>query len=129
MELGQRLKETRQNAGLKQEEPAKQLGVSRQTISNWENGRADPMPNLGRVDVIGSAKMKLTVAGLPEETLTLTEEYHHGAHTETTVYQLLPKKPGSFTMKLETRYDGEEEWALYRIPYEEGEYRFLLVFG
>ena len=42
MKLGQKLKEARLNAGLKQEELAKQLGVSRQTISNWENDRSYP---------------------------------------------------------------------------------------
>ncbi len=42
MNLGQRLKEARLKAGLKQEELAAQLGVSRQTISNWENDRYSP---------------------------------------------------------------------------------------
>ena len=36
MDLGQRLKEARLAAGMKQEELAARLGVSRQTISNWE---------------------------------------------------------------------------------------------
>ena len=45
MELGQRLKDARQNAGLSQEQLAKQMGVSRQTISNWENSRS--MPDVG----------------------------------------------------------------------------------
>ena len=45
MELGQKLKEARLSAGLKQEELAKRLGVSRQTISNWENGRS--LPDVG----------------------------------------------------------------------------------
>ncbi len=42
MNLGQRLKEARQAAGMKQEDLAKHLGVSRQTISNWENERSTP---------------------------------------------------------------------------------------
>lgn len=66
---------------------------------------------------------------LPQETLTIYEEYHHGTSTETSVYTLDPVKPHRFERKLETRYDGEAEWALYRIPFEEGEYRFVLVFG
>ena len=37
--------------------------------------------------------------------------------------------PAGFRSAPETRYDDEAEWALYRIPFEEGEYRFLLVFG
>jgi len=92
-------------------------------------GRMDPQPSLGRVDVVGDAKMKLTVAGLPQETLPLYEEYHHGSRMETASYSLEPVKPHRYEMELSTRYDGEEEWALYRIPFEGGEYRFTLVFG
>lgn len=42
MELGQKLKEARIKAGLKQEELARAIGVSRQTVSNWENNRSYP---------------------------------------------------------------------------------------
>ena len=42
MEFGQKLKEARLKAGRKQEDVAKQLGVSRQTMSNWENDRSYP---------------------------------------------------------------------------------------
>lgn len=92
-------------------------------------GRDDPQPTFSLVDVIGDAKMKLTVAGLPQQTLTLYEEYHHGSSMETAVYMLDPAKPHRYEMKLTTRYDGKNEWALYRISFEDGEYRFILVFG
>ena len=36
---------------------------------------------------------------------------------------------GGFPLELTTRYDGVEEYALYRIPYQDGEYRFTVVFG
>ena len=42
MELGEKLKEARTKAGLKQEELAQTIGVSRQTVSNWENNRSYP---------------------------------------------------------------------------------------
>ena len=42
MELGKQLKEARAGANLSQEELAKRIGVSRQTISNWENCRSYP---------------------------------------------------------------------------------------
>lgn len=42
MEFGQKLKEARTKAGLKQEQVAKELGVTRQTMSNWENDRSYP---------------------------------------------------------------------------------------
>ena len=48
---------------------------------------------------------------------------------EITTYTLPRNENGGFTLELETRYDGVEEYALYRIPYLDGEYRFTLTFG
>ena len=42
MELSKQLKSARTDASLSQEELAKKIGVSRQTISNWENCRSYP---------------------------------------------------------------------------------------
>ena len=42
MNIGQKLKQTRMAAGFTQESIAEQIGVSRQTISNWENDRSYP---------------------------------------------------------------------------------------
>ena len=42
MELGQRLKSYRNNAGMNQDELAEKLYVSRQTISSWENDKSYP---------------------------------------------------------------------------------------
>ena len=47
MEFGQKLKEARQKAGLTQEAVAQAIGVSRQSLSNWENDRT--YPDLGSV--------------------------------------------------------------------------------
>lgn len=38
MDIGKKLKDARNAAGLTQESAAESLGVSRQTISNWETG-------------------------------------------------------------------------------------------
>ena len=38
MDIGTKIKEARLAAKLTQEQVADELGVSRQTISNWENG-------------------------------------------------------------------------------------------
>ena len=38
MNVGQKIKELRQEKGLTQEDLAEQLGVSFQAISRWENG-------------------------------------------------------------------------------------------
>jgi len=92
-------------------------------------GRADPTPYLREVDIIGDAKVTIIAAGLETDMLTLYEEYHHGNSLETAVYTLTPNKPYSYIFEASTRYDGEEEWALYRIPYGDGEYRFVLTYG
>lgn len=42
MEIKELLKEARTNAGLTQEQVAEKIMVSRQTISNWENGKSLP---------------------------------------------------------------------------------------
>ena len=40
--IGQKLRDARRAAGLTQESAAERLGVSRQTVSNWENSRSYP---------------------------------------------------------------------------------------
>ena len=42
MEISKKLKEARGNSGLTQEQVAEKIMVSRQTISNWENGKSLP---------------------------------------------------------------------------------------
>ena len=48
MEFGERVKAVRTGAGLTQEQFASRLGVTRQAVSNWENGR-----NLPDIEVCG----------------------------------------------------------------------------
>ncbi|MCM1165807.1 MAG: helix-turn-helix domain-containing protein [Lachnospiraceae bacterium] len=50
MEIGNRLKTARNERGLTQEQVAEELGVSRQSVSNWENNRSYP-------DVVSVIKM------------------------------------------------------------------------
>lgn len=42
MEVGMRIKQRRNELRLTQDEVAEALGITRQTISNWENGRSYP---------------------------------------------------------------------------------------
>lgn len=88
----------------------------------------DPTPYFKHTDVTGTAAMTIVLPGFDQTQLTLIEEYHHGTTVESATYQLDRVKPGSFTLELKTRYDGKEEYALYRIPYEGGEFRFVLTF-
>ena len=92
-------------------------------------GSPDPEPYFKLVSVVNKATLNLGDQGKAGDTLTLVEEYHHGDSVEVTTHTLTRGKNGSFTLKLETRYDGVEEYALYRIPYLDGEYRFTLTFG
>lgn len=50
MEIGSKLKNARNENGITQEQAAELLGVSRQTISNWENSKSYP-------DIISVIKM------------------------------------------------------------------------
>lgn len=50
MDIGPKIKQARVNANLTQEQAAEALGVSRQTISNWENEKTYP-------DIISVVKM------------------------------------------------------------------------
>ena len=50
MDIGKRIQEARLNAKLTQENAAEALGVSRQTISNWENEKTYP-------DIVSVVKM------------------------------------------------------------------------
>ena len=42
MEVGNRIREERERAGISQEQLARQIFVSRQTVSNWETGKTCP---------------------------------------------------------------------------------------
>ncbi len=86
----------------------------------------DPEPYFKHTDVTGKATVTITLPGL--EMLRLIEEYHHCGKVETKEYVLEPEIPGSFVLEVETRYDGNQEYALYRIPYKGGEFRFNLTF-
>lgn len=44
MKLHEKLAELRKTSGLSQDELAERLGVSRQSISRWETGQAEPSP-------------------------------------------------------------------------------------
>lgn len=50
MDIGSKIKQARIHAGLTQEQAAQALGVSRQTVSNWENSKTYP-------DIVSVVKM------------------------------------------------------------------------
>lgn len=95
----------------------------------YPDGSPDPEPYFKVADVVRTATLNLGIGGLETAELTLIEEYHHGDSIEYQTYTLVPNENGSYSMKIETRYDGKEEYALYRIPFADGEYRFTLTYG
>lgn len=88
----------------------------------------DPAPYFKSTDVVGTATLTVAIPGLERGTLKLLEEYHHGDTIDHREYLLEAVKPGAFAMGLETRYDGVQEYAVYKIPYNGGEFRFALTY-
>lgn len=106
------------------------FGSTMSTNPRWyPAGIPDPEPGFSRSDVLGSAKMSILIENPESSELTLIEEYHHGEQVEYQTYTLQPNRNGSYTLELKTRYDGQREYALYRIAFAGGEYRFILTFG
>lgn len=72
MEIGSKLKNARHEKGLTQEHAAELLGVSRQTISNWENNKSYP-------DIISVIKMSgfysVSLDHLLKEDNTMNQTY------------------------------------------------------
>ena len=60
--------------------------------------------------------------------LTVIEEYHNGDQVETREFTLPKDKNGNypFTESPEKRYDGENQFILYRLQWDGGEYLFRL---
>mgnify|MGYP000933314589 CR=1 FL=1 len=67
MTLGQRISEYRKKLGISQEELGARLGVSRQAVSKWERGEADPstanLLALGRLYGVPAEELLRAVTG------------------------------------------------------------------
>ena len=71
MELNERIKDCRLKAGLTQEQVAEKVMVSRQTISNWENGKSLP-------DIVSIMKLSdLYQISIDECAYRLNSASHH----------------------------------------------------
>lgn len=72
MDIGSIIKKARNDALLTQEQAAEELGVSRQTISNWENGKSYP-------DIVSVIKMSdlysISLDHLLKEDSTVDQSY------------------------------------------------------
>ncbi len=77
----------------------------------------------------GTAYLQCRFDGVSE--LTIKEEYHHGDQVEYREYFLTADKNDNFPMPddtLEKRYEGEDQFILYRLQWDGGEYLFCLKF-
>jgi len=64
MSVAERIKELRSSLYLSQEELAEKIGVQRNTVWRWENGRASPMESASKI----SAALNTSIAYLMGET-------------------------------------------------------------
>lgn len=84
--------------------------------------------NLSFGEIKGKGKLILSFRGKNPATLQITEEYHSDGAVETREYTLAPDKTAQFVLSLETRGQAEGQYAIYRVPYETGEYVFGVRF-
>lgn len=71
------------------------------------------------------------MVGEEPDSLTVKEEYHHGDQVEYREYFLIKDKNDNYPLPedaLEKRYEGEEQYILYRLQWEDGEFLFRLKF-
>lgn len=73
--VGERIKENRDKAGYTQEELANRIGVSRQTLSKWENGKT--YPDIGNVLLLAEL-FETAVDAFIRETTTTEVNVHKG---------------------------------------------------
>lgn len=71
--------------------------------------------------------IRLTVPG-DEPTVTIYEEYRDGDNVEYNTMVLTRDKKGNVEFKRETRPNGGEQFGIYRIPYENGEFILSIAF-
>lgn len=99
MEIGSKLKNARNENGITQEHAAELLGVSRQTISNWENNKSYP-------DIISVIKMSdfysVSLDHLLKEDNTMNQNYQEFLEESTNTVKA--KKNLSKTIILSTYF-------------------------
>ena len=77
------------------------------------------------IEIRGSGKVGFSWKGERSQELTVLEQYYHDGALETREYDLPADSMG---LELEPRYETGKQEAIYRIPYEGGEYVFKVIF-
>lgn len=91
MEVGKTIKELRMDAGMSQDELAGKVFVSRQTISNWENGKFYPdVQSLSIIaDIFGTSIDSLVKGDLPMMETRITEQDTRSLKRDAVIYTAL----------------------------------------
>ena len=79
----------------------------------------------------GFGMMRLPMVGEEVDALTVKEEYHHGDQVEYREYFLSKDKNDQYPLPedaLTKRYDDADQYILYRVQWEGGEFLFRLQF-
>ena len=79
MEIGSKIKKSRIDAKLTQEQAAEALGISRQTISNWENEKSYP-------DIVSVLKMSDLFIPAMQRLSPAYREYHKSLQAANEVF-------------------------------------------
>lgn len=74
----------------------------------------------------GKGKIGFSVEDESIDKITVIEEYYTDGKVEHTEYQLT--KEEGFGISAKTRYESGEQYAIYRIPYDNGEYVFYVKY-
>lgn len=91
--LGQTLKAVRQERGMTQLQLAEALYVTRQTVSNWENGRSEPdLETLGRISDLLGVELSLLLGQEPPEPAPAIEEPPQATGEEEVVQPPSPRR-------------------------------------
>lgn len=72
----------------------------------------------------GQGKIGFSIEDEHVDQITLVEEYYTDGNMEYTEYPL--SKEEGFSISAKTRYDSADQYAIYRIPYDNGEYIFYI---
>lgn len=84
--------------------------------------------NLEYMDILQSGTVGFTPEW-PVDVLTIYEEYYTDGAVEYEEHTLIPNEKGALKLELRPRYDSGEQYAIYRIPYEDGEYVFRVNYS
>ncbi len=85
-------------------------------------------PNFKNISVAPKATLGIKVYGLEGKPLVIHEEYYHEDQVDYQTYEIPAKREHQYEMEVEARYGAlKGQYAIYRIPFEDGEYRFTLT--